>query len=341
MHDESSAPFQYLGLLRDYNGLDVHQSRDHITISCASYISRVLKTHGWDKPNLKESDPPKAGAPLPMDCITQLYSAPGHTEGSPEHRALEKKEGFAYRTLLGELLYAYVTCRPDIGYAVTTLSKFSTCPAPLHFAYLKQVTKYLRRTINWGIVYKKPSSDPGLPESTHDVVPVPDNLPVFPTVNPDELICFADAAHANDLRKRCSTTGYVFLYAGGAVLYRSKTQSLTATSSTEAEFIAAVTAAKQGRYLRAILRELGFAQSSPTLLYEDNMSAINMVNNSVPTDRSRHIDIQYFAIQDWKSAGDLIMRHIPGVINPPDALTKPLGWVLHSRHVRRMMGHHH
>ena len=69
------------------------------------------------------------------------------------------------------------------------------------------------------------------------------------------------------------------------------------------------------------------------------MSAINMINNRVPTECSRHIDIQYFAIQDWAEANDIVMRHIPGILSIPDGLTKALGWVLHSRHARRMMGH--
>ena len=72
--------------------------------------------------------------------------------------------------------------------------------------------------------------------------------------------------YANDLRNRRSTTGYAFLLAGGAISFRCKTQSITATSSTEAEFLAAVTAAKQARYLRAILKELGFlGESNPDL----------------------------------------------------------------------------
>ena len=70
------------------------------------------------------------------------------------------------------------------------------------------------------------------------------------------------------------------------------------------------------------------------------MSAIKMINARVPTERSRHIDIQHFAIQDWKEAGDIVMRHIPGILNPADDLTKPLGWVLHARHARRIMGHY-
>ena len=78
-----------------------------------------------------------------------------------------------------------------------------------------------------------------------------------------------------------------------------------------------------------------------TKLCEDNASTIKIANARQPTERSRHIDIQFFAIQDWKDAGDIVMEHIPGIINPSDDLAKPLGWVLHSRHARRLMGHYH
>ena len=57
--------------------------------------------------------------------------------------------------------------------------------------------------------------------------------------NQPVLFGFVDAAHANSLTKRRSTTGIVFTFCGGAIVYKSKTQSLTATSSTEDEFIAA------------------------------------------------------------------------------------------------------
>ena len=65
-----------------------------------------------------------------------------------------------------------------------------------------------------------------------------------------------------------------------------------------------------------------------------------MINESRPTVRARHVEIQHFAIQEWRNQGDIIMQHCPGVINSSDDLTKPLGWVLHSRHARRNMGHY-
>jgi len=88
------------------------------------------------------------------------------------------------------------------------------------------------------------------------------------------------------------------------------------------------------------MKQLGFPPREPTQLCCDNQSTINMINARVPTERSCHIDIQHFVIQDWKDSGDIVMKFIPGVINPSDDLTKPLGWVLHERHARRIMGHY-
>jgi len=156
-------------------------------------------------------------------------------------------------------------------------------------------------------------------------------LPVFPTIDTQEPVAFLGAAHANDLRNRRSTTGCAFLMCGGAVSYRCKTQPITAASSTEAEFLAAVATAKHARHMRAIMTDLGFPPKGPTVMCCDNQSAINMINARVPTERSRHIDIQHFAIQDWKESVAIVMEFISGVINPSDDLTKPLGWVLNDQ----------
>jgi hypothetical protein len=85
------------------------------------------------------------------------------------------------------------------------------------------------------------------------------SLPNFPIAkNHHQLVGFVDAAHGNNLHHCCSTTGYFFMPSGGPIAYRSKTQTITATSLTEAEFVMAVTAAKVAKYLRYILAQLGF-----------------------------------------------------------------------------------
>jgi len=337
---EDKAPFTYLGLVQDFNGIDIEQTRDYIQISCPNYIDRVMRSHGWTtEKTMKPTSKPMA--PLSTKSISQIFEHSGPVEDTPEHKTLEETSGFSYRTLLGELMYAYVSCRPDIGYAITLLSKFGSNPSAYHYSCLKNIARYLRTTRDWGIRYKRSTPRGELPISTSEEVPYDPNLPEYPEeIGKGKLICFVDAAYANDLKKRRSTTGYAFTYSGGAIVYRSKAQSITALSSTEAELIAAVTAAKTAKFLRSILHELGFTQHEPTPIYEDNQPTIDIVNSQKPTERTRHIDIRFFAIQEWMQKGDIRMFHIPGVINPADDLTKPLGWVLHSRHARYIMGHY-
>ena len=94
---------------------------------------------------------PNRMTPMPSDCIGKIYSEMGYKEGTAEHKVLEDKAGFAYRTLLGEIMYAYMTCRIDIGYAVTTLSKFSSTPSIYHYKLLKCLAQYLYATADWEI----------------------------------------------------------------------------------------------------------------------------------------------------------------------------------------------
>jgi len=65
-----------------------------------------------------------------------------------------------------------------------------------------------------------------------------------------------------------------------------------------------------------------------------------MINQRKPTTRSRHIDVQFFAIQEWHKQGDILMKHISGVLNMADDSTKALGWILHHHHARQAMGHY-
>eukprot|EP00980_Cylindrotheca_fusiformis_P021610 scaffold8458_cov76-Cylindrotheca_fusiformis.AAC.6 len=103
---ESEPPFKYLGLIHDFNGVDVHQYQDRTVLSVANYIDRVLRSHGWETASPNESE--TGATPLPTDAVSQIYSMVGPLEDSDEHNALVVKHGFPYRTLLGELMFAYM-----------------------------------------------------------------------------------------------------------------------------------------------------------------------------------------------------------------------------------------
>ena len=154
------------------------------------------------------------------------------------------------------------------------------------------------------------------------------------------LQVFTNTAFGNDLTRQIFTTGIVFAHCGGAIIYRLNTQTLTAGSSTEAEFIAAVTTAKLIWYLCCVLKQLGEKQTKPADFYINNLYALKITNDDCsPTERTRHMDLRFFSIQDWREAEDIIMKHILGVLNSFNNMTKPLGWVLHDQHYHCIMGH--
>jgi hypothetical protein len=326
------------GAFSQYNGVDVHQTRDYIKLSCESYIDRVLQTHGWATPDRNQSDRHDS-VPLSPSLVTSLGSSKGPAEGTPEYKLVAAAAGFSYRQVLGELIYAYVVARLDIGYAVTFLARFSQFPTAEHYSALKSVVKYLRRTKSWGLLYWRPAPLAHLPHVPYEQQELDTTLPPFPRHPLEELVGYVDAAHATDLVTRRSITGIVFTLAGGAIAFKSKVQPTVSTSSTEAELIAAVTAAKLAKYFRSVLTELGFAPAGPTVLYEDNEATMAMINENRPTPRARHVDIQFFAIQEWRQQGHVVVQRIPTTINVADGGTKALGWTLHSRHARRAMGH--
>jgi hypothetical protein len=112
----------------------------------------------------------------------------------------------------------------------------------------------------------------------------------------DQLAEYVDAAHANCSNTCRSLGAEVFCLAGATVYYRSKWIIVICASSTEAEFVVCVRAGKSARCLRSILNQIGLIQRSATLIYVENLAAIMMANAGKPTERSRHIDVQYFAL---------------------------------------------
>jgi hypothetical protein len=189
-------------------------------------------------------------------------------------------------------------------------------------------------------MYRRPKPRMDLPEVPFPFLPQEEpELPTFPSYSLDELFAILDASHATCLKTRRSVTGFLIMLCGAAIAYKSKVQPLVATSSTEAEFYSAVFTAKVIKYFRYILLQLRCGQRGPTKMYIDNVAAINMINESRPTPRARHMEIQAFAIIQWRKAGHIVTCHMPGVINSSDTLTKAVPTTLFYRHNHRAMGH--
>jgi len=271
-----------------------------------------------------------------------LESCQGPHIDSPDGKQLMAHNGFNYRAVVGEIVYAYVLCRPDFGYAVTLLSRFNTCPAQCHYDAVKRCLKSLLRTSSDGIWYWRRASLIDLPPTDHTPRPVEDFELDFPILD-DPFLASAtvDASFGPNLLCRRSVGGS-FIYLGllSLISYIGKLQPFTTDSTCAAEFVQYVHTGKRLKYVRSILLELGIPQNGPSPIYGDNMAAILMANNTRPTDRTRHLDIRWFTIQEWIHVDqDIILLHIPGILNPSDSQTKALSYRLHHRHMSRAMGH--
>jgi hypothetical protein len=128
--------------------------------------------------------------------------------------------------------------------------------------------------------------------------------------------------------------------AGGPVAYKAKLQPTVAGSSTEAEFMMSYDGGRMSLYLCSILWDLNVPQDAATTLYEDNDGATAMANAGKPTPQSRHINIKFYAIQEWVERDLVVLKRIDTLVNTADHLIKPLSRILlFYRHRDFYMGH--
>jgi hypothetical protein len=88
---EATAPFENLGLLTSFNGVDLLQTPDHTKLSCESYLRRLLTAHHWETPTATERQPgSRPPEPLSHTDLHAVYHSVGPAKHTPEHAALEK-----------------------------------------------------------------------------------------------------------------------------------------------------------------------------------------------------------------------------------------------------------
>ena len=99
-------------------------------------------------------------------------------------------------------------------------------------------------------------------------------------------------------------TGSSVFLAEGPIVYKTKLQHCVALSSTESELYAASETAKNIRYIRTVMKHLGYPLDTLTPLFEDNAAVIAIRNSDKPTKRLRHVEIRYFSMIYWIQQGN-------------------------------------
>ncbi|XP_027171647.1 uncharacterized protein LOC113771242 [Coffea eugenioides] len=153
-----------------------------------------------------------------------------------------------------------------------------------------------------------------------------------------EIIGYIDSDYAGCKDTMKSTSGYVYLLAGGVISWKSAKQSLIASFTMAAEFITCYEASNQGIWLRNFITELrvvdGFER--PLKLFCDNKSAVLYSNNNRSSTKSKHIDIKFLAVKERVQNGQLSIEHIGTNSMVADPLTKGLPPKLFHEHTTHM-----
>ena len=259
-----------------------------ISLSQKQYILDMLERY-----NMSDCKP----VSTPMAPGSKLSSS--MAPSTPEDTIFMKS--VPYLSAVGSLMYLAITTRPDISYAVGVLARFNSNPGPIHWKAVKHVFRYLQGTLDLKLTYG-------------------------PTANKsqDMILTYSDADHGGNSDNGKSTGGYMVKLGTGAVSWSSKLQSMVALSTTEAEYIAAVEAAKEIIWMRQFMGELGYPVPTACTLLMDNQSAISVSKNPEHHGRMKHLDLRWFWLRDTVDSGIIKPSFIPTEDMAADILTKPL-----------------
>ncbi|GKC75569.1 hypothetical protein Tco_1126343, partial [Tanacetum coccineum] len=95
------------------------------------------------------------------------------------------------------------------------------------------------------------------------------------------VFCYTDAGYLTNADDLKSQTGYVFVLNGGVVDWKSTKQTIFASSSIDAEYIAAFDASKEVVWIRKFIYGLNVVPTiqEPITMYCDNTGAIAIGND--------------------------------------------------------------
>ncbi|GJX85517.1 putative ribonuclease H-like domain-containing protein [Tanacetum coccineum] len=200
-----------------------------------------------------------------------------------------------YRSMIGCLMYLTAS-RPDIMYAVCACSRFQVTPKVSHLYAVKRIFKYIKGKPKLGLWY--------------------------PRESPLDLVAYSDSDYAAANLDRKSTTGGCQFLGRRLISWQCKKQTIVATSTTEAEYVAAASCCGQVLWLQNQLLDYGFNFMN-TIIHIDNQSTICIIKNPVYHSKTKHIEIRHHFIRDCYEKKLIQVQKIHTDLNVADLLTKP------------------
>ncbi len=260
-----------------------------IKISQEAYISDLLQKYNIVVPKKPQLVPTHENLFLPKNF---------EKDDDVVDESLKKK----FQSQIGALWWLTSISRPDIYYAVHRCSKLQNKPNKILGKCIEKILLYLACTKNFGIVYQRKTKE----------------TPI--------LSGFVDASFSSEDENFLSRIGYFYLLKGNLVSWVSENPSRIMTSSTEAECRGLVHFAKENLWHRQFHKEINlFSVDQPTLVFEDNTSAIIMSSNpAIPHKRSKHFGIEFAFFKQSVEMKEILPIYVSTDDQPADMLTKTL-----------------
>ncbi|KAL3739333.1 hypothetical protein ACJRO7_020705 [Eucalyptus globulus] len=192
-----------LGELKHFLGLEIDRTKEGLFLCQQKYARDFLKKFGM------------------LDCKPIFTPLDGNTKLCAEE-GRELEDSTMYRQLVGGLIYLTIT-QSNISFAVGVVSQFMEKPRKPHLDAAKCILRYVKKTFDFRLLYKKGSSS--------------------------ELVGHCDADYAGDQHTRQLTTRYSFNLGLVVVSWCSKRQLTASLSTTEAEYRAATMTAQESTWL--------------------------------------------------------------------------------------------
>ena len=186
--------------------------------------------------------------------------------------------------------------RPDIAYAVNSVSQFLHSPTEDHFLAVKCILRYVKGTLHFSLTF-------------------------HPFDAPGALVAYSDVDWAGCPDTRRSTSGYSIYLGNNLVSWSAKKQPTVSHSSCESEYRALTLTVAELLWLTHLLRDLRISLPLQPLLLCDNKSAIFFSSNPVSHKRAKHVELDYHFLRELV-VGKLRTQYVPSHLQVADIFTK-------------------
>ena len=294
-----------------WNGLEIERQGTTIHVTQVSKVREMSREFAPLLVQFNLAGNPKT--PHPEFTAEDLFN-PAHAI-TPENATKEELNTLhLYQRVVGALMYIAVYTRFDISYAIGRAARLMHCASEEHLRGAARLLRYVIDHEQIGLTFRKS---------------------VCVSKGEPRIFCFVDSNYGNEPPNtmdqsnlgRKSTSAIVIMGFGSALYWKSKLQSVVATSTGEAEFRAAFLAIKEISFITHLMCELGFSgynHGAMVPLFSDSMCCVKHFKRDGVSwlEGTKQYEIELSAAYQHCVSGDIIPIKIKGTDNPADLLSK-------------------